>query len=216
VRSWRLLLSLLTFLAETIHAEDPDAKVLFQTTCAICHGPEGHGDQSKMAPSIAHLPYWYVEIQLQKFREGKRGVDPADPFGIQMRAMALALKEPQISAVARYINALPAKPIEPIDDEGDVVSGERIYMENCAACHRYNGYGEKVFRSPPLTGLSNWYLQAQFDKFRSGQRGGHELDVDGAKMREMAKSIGKRSEVDLIAFLAELAKKHPPGERRTR
>lgn len=216
MKLWLLLLSFTILVSLSLHGEDGDAKALFETTCAICHGPEAHGDQSKMAPSIAHLPYWYVEIQLQKFREGKRGTDPADPFGIQMRAMALALEDKQIPVIARYINSLPGKPIEPIPDEGDVVSGERLFMENCAACHRYNGYGEKAFRSPPLTGLSNWYVQAQLEKFRTGQRGGHELDLDGAKMREMAQALGKRSEVDIIAYLAELAKKHPPDERRTR
>ncbi|MEM1297199.1 MAG: c-type cytochrome [Verrucomicrobiota bacterium] len=216
MKLWLLLPSCCLLLGPLVHGDELEAKVLFEKTCSICHGPQGHGDQSKMAPSIAHLPYWYVEIQLQKFREGKRGTDPLDPFGIQMRAMALALEEKQIPTIARHVNALPAKPIEPIDEEGDVVSGERIYMENCAACHRYNGYGEKVFRSPPLTGLSNWYLQAQFEKFRTGQRGGHELDIDGAKMREMAQALGKRSELDIIAFLAELAKKHPPDARRTR
>ncbi len=193
-----------------------EAHTLFTNTCAICHGPQGHGDQTKMAPSIAHLPYWYIEIQLQKFRDGKRGVDPADPFGIQMRAMALALKKEQITKIAKYVNALPAKTIEPHADGGDPVHGERIFMEFCAPCHRYNAYGEKVFRSPPLTGLPSWYVSAQLEKFRKGQRGGHEEDLDGAKMREMANSIGKETERDIIAYLAELAKRFPPNERNTR
>ncbi len=196
--------------------QDEEGKTLFVTTCSICHGPEAHGDQTKMAPSIAHLPYWYVEIQLAKFREGKRGSDPHDPFGIQMRAMALALTEDQLSKVARYVSSLPAKSIIALEEGGDSEYGERAFLEYCAACHRYNGYGEKAFRSPPLTGLNNWYIRAQLEKFRNGQRGGLAEDVDGGKMREMSKMLERETEQDIIAYLAKLAARFPLNERNTR
>ena len=41
--------------------------------CAQCHGADGGGNKMFLAPAIAGLEQWYVEMQLEKFRNGQRG-----------------------------------------------------------------------------------------------------------------------------------------------
>jgi cytochrome c553 len=59
-------------------------------TCAPCHGENGAGDQNLRAPSIAGLPQWYVEAQLNKFSKAHRGQHPDDLEGARMRPTASA------------------------------------------------------------------------------------------------------------------------------
>jgi cytochrome c oxidase subunit 2 len=77
-------------------------------TCAACHGAAGEGIEGLKGPSLNHASDWYVLKQLQKFRSGIRGGDPAkDPTGAQMRAMALTLADDQaVLDVVAYIATL--------------------------------------------------------------------------------------------------------------
>ena len=42
--------------------------------CAQCHGSEAHGNRLFLAPAIAGLSQWYIEMQLDEFRQGLRGL----------------------------------------------------------------------------------------------------------------------------------------------
>ncbi|MCP3985891.1 MAG: c-type cytochrome [bacterium] len=75
--------------------------------CLACHGPEAAGNQQMNAPRLALANDWYLLAQLQNFREGRRGVDPGDASGLQMRAMALTLPDDQaLVDVVSYIMTL--------------------------------------------------------------------------------------------------------------
>lgn len=75
--------------------------------CSSCHGPHGQGTPALGAPRIAGQHRWYLKEQLHKFRDGRRGADPADTRGQQMRAMALAIaSDADIDILANYIAGL--------------------------------------------------------------------------------------------------------------
>ena len=50
------------------------AQIIFQNLCATCHGTKGEGKAEVKSPSIASLPAWYVERQLENFQ--RTGVEP--------------------------------------------------------------------------------------------------------------------------------------------
>lgn len=182
---------------------------VFDTVCATCHGSKGEGNKELMSPSIASLPRWYLEEQIQKFRNGQRGAHPEDVHGQAMRAAVLALSGEQITAAIAHIEQLPAVLHEPTL-EGDPERGKVLYDEHCMACHRFNGHGELAFHSASLNGLQDWYLLEQLNKFQQGIRGYHGDDESGVKMREAMSHIADRqAKLDILALLNELARRYP-------
>lgn len=165
-----------------------EGATLFQNVCAQCHGAKGEGREDLKTPSIAALPSWYVTTQLKNFHDGRRGGDTAvDPQGAMMAAIAKALQEPQIAALAVHVEKLPLVPPKERGLEGaDITAGQELFYERCMECHRYNASGEMAFGSPPLVGRQGWYLLAQLKKFKNLHRGAAKGDEKGAKMVEMA------------------------------
>ena len=158
-------------------------------TCEPCHGAAAEGQQSLGAPAIAGLESWYVQAQLNKFRDGVRGAHPDDAEGARMRPMARALKTPeQISAVAEYLAGLPTHRPEGALEGGDPAAGAASYAV-CVACHGADGEGNEALNAPALAGQADWYLLAQLQKFRAGQRGADSRDVSGAQRRPMAMTL---------------------------
>ena len=195
---------------------EKQVKVVFDKVCATCHGETGVGKVDLGAPSIAGMPAWYVAIQLEKFRTGVRGGHPKDLEGTQMRVMANALRLEWIKALSEHIAAMKSKPTE--NTLGGDADGARDYYEQtCMACHRFNGQGEKVFRSAPLTTLSDWYIAKTLRKYRQGFRGTDPIeDNDAFKMHEQAKLLSDKAIADMAAYIAELAETYPPGKRKGR
>ncbi len=95
--------------APTLVGGDPQRGEALFATCAECHGPGAAGDQERGAPPLRGASDWYLFAQLEKFREGIRGTNPADVTGGQMRPMALGLADAQaMRDVLAYIAALEA------------------------------------------------------------------------------------------------------------
>lgn len=178
---------------------------VFESVCANCHGKDGAGNVELRSPSIAALPDWYVEAQLKKFQADIRGSTPEDVAGAQMRAIAHMLDDRAIAAVAAHVRALKKHPTQ--NTLGGVAErGRETYQIHCEQCHRPGAGGDYSFRSPPLTGLQDWYLAAQLEKFRTRVRGGHPHDLEGAKMRDpSARFLNEADEKDVLAYIARLA-----------
>ena len=79
----------------------------YSTTCFICHGASGEGNETLGAPKLTELPNWYQARQLKYFRDGIRGADSQDIYGAQMAAMSKLLTNDQaIADIIAYINTL--------------------------------------------------------------------------------------------------------------
>ncbi len=167
----------------------------------------GEGNHEQMTPSIASHPRWYLEEQIRKFRNGQRGKHPQDPNGQKMRLAISALTDSQIKEALDYLITLPSVKTKRTL-AGNIESGKELYYENCMACHRYNGSGEVVFKSAPLTNLQDWYLLAQLEKFKKGIRGYDPHDESGAKMRKSVDYLANKQEMlDIIALISTFEKK---------
>jgi cytochrome c553 len=75
----------------TLEGGDAARGKILYTPCTACHGPAGAGNQTLFAPSLQHTSDWYMLSQLQKFKAGLRGTNPADTTGKLMRPMSLTL-----------------------------------------------------------------------------------------------------------------------------
>ena len=77
------------------------------STCAACHGVRGEGNIALGSPALTGLNDWYLVRQLENFRDGTRGGQAGDTYGMQMRASAGLLSDDQaINDVVRYISTL--------------------------------------------------------------------------------------------------------------
>lgn len=152
-------------------------------TCAPCHGPEGAGSQVLGAPAIAGLPQWYLENQLNSFKNDWRGANPFDTVGIRMKSMVLALDlEGDLESVAEFVASMPATGGDDYFPAGDVSAGQTTYSTSCIACHGATGDGLEAMGAPPVVGQSDWYLFTQLRNFKSGWRGAHPDDAQGRVM----------------------------------
>ena len=75
--------------------------------CAACHGAQAEGNLAFDAPALAGMDDWYQLAQLEKYKNGSRGNDPADVYGLQMAPMAgVLLDQKAMIDVVAYINSL--------------------------------------------------------------------------------------------------------------
>jgi cytochrome c553 len=90
----------------TISGDAARGETLY-ASCAACHGSRGEGNKMMNAPALAGQSDWYLVRQLEKYRSGARGYDPADTLGQQMKASAAVLAEEEdVRDVVSYINTL--------------------------------------------------------------------------------------------------------------
>jgi len=187
----------------------------FLRVCSACHGANGHGNQEIGAPSIASLPRWYLEEQLERFRSGWRGDHPEDLNGHKMRDAVKPLSDADVEEAIDIVAKLPP-PVQVATLEGDAENGSWYFEVECMGCHRYNGHGEMTFHSGPIAGLQDWYLMAQLKKFRTGIRGYHADDEHGKKMQQISTGLSLEELTDVLAYVSTLSERYPLGKKRSR
>jgi cytochrome c oxidase subunit 2 len=190
--------------AESEAAPDLERGAALYAMCEQCHGPDGEGSALLLAPSIAGLEPWYIEVELRKFRSGARGEHPADVAGLRMRPMSRWLTgDPDIAAVAAYIGSMQSDFELTLD--GDAAKGAATYAL-CSACHAADGSGNQTMSAPSLTRTSDWYQLTQLENFKKGVRGGAK-DPEGALMRGFATMLADDQAMkDVIAHVMTLRK----------
>jgi len=178
-------------------ADNIAGKAIF-TTCAGCHGNAGQGRDYMYAPNLTGQDSDYLVQQILNFREGKRGkLDDAHGFPMVGRATAIS-GEDGIKAVVSYIAALPKAPATPFADRPVPVAIADI-VQTCAACHGPTGGGNAEMQAPALDRLDRHYIAQQLANFRSGKRGYHPDDVQGALMAATAKDIHGEKAIAALA-----------------
>lgn len=92
---------------------------------------------------------------------------------------------------------------------GDPAKGKQIYA-TCSACHGLNGEGLQATNSPRLSGLHDWYLISQLEKYRSGLRGANSKNTFGLQMASFAKALDNDQAIlDVVAYIGTLTAVHP-------
>ena len=163
--------------------------------CSTCHGLKGEGVHKLETPPLTGLSANYVESQLRKFRDGRRGAHHADVKGLMMRAMARVLiRDEDLVAVSKFVGSLPSD----LTDQTQQPKPPNIapIAETCLGCHA--GKGE-THATPPLWGRGTDYILSQLDKFGEGTRGyhpdNHEAQLMGAIARQLKESGTDRQQL---------------------
>lgn len=197
-----------------VTAEMKDGKVIFEQVCSACHGMDGGGKAELKSPAIASLPEYYAKNQIASFREGRRGHHPEDTQSFLMGSIAKQLTAVQTEAVITHLTKMPRTipaEFEKDSKDADLANGMMLFQERCMECHRYNATGEIAFGSPPLVGQQAWYIMAQIEKFKNGQRGTVKGDVNGAKMVLSSNFIEDKQMLrDIVAYIVSLNPRPEP------
>lgn len=193
-----------------------NGRQLYMKRCAVCHGERAEGDRSHSAGALASMPRWYLEVQLEKFRNGQRGGHPKDIEGQKMMAVAKGLDPDEQSQLVDYLESVPPI-VQKSTLAGDAKVGKELFYDNCAMCHRYNGHGMSSFKSAPLNGQQDWYLLAQMGKFDERIRGYHKDDVSSRKMHlELDALSSQQDRLALLAYISSLSELYPINKKEQR
>jgi cytochrome c oxidase subunit 2 len=173
-------------------------------SCVACHGQNGEGNLALNAPKLSGMEGWYLRKQLSNYKTMRRGTDPADVLGAQMRGMAATLADDAaINNVVAYIATFDDIRPEPTIS-GDTAHGEELY-QTCVNCHGAEGQGIWAMNAPRIAGMSDWYTANQLKNFRDGLRGVHRDDFYGQQMAQISKMLDEPQEInDLVAYLNTL------------
>ncbi|MGY8814799.1 MAG: c-type cytochrome [Gammaproteobacteria bacterium] len=172
--------------------------------CASCHGQQGEGNVTLNAPKIAGMSAWYIEDQINKYKNGMRGTHENDLYGKQMAPMAATLtSEDAIKDVAAYIASLSGNSSN-ATISGDIENGRRLYT-TCGACHGKEGEGVWSVSAPRLAGQDDWYLVRQLNNFKLGMRGTHVSDAAGMQMALLSGMLKQEGSIeDVVTYINSL------------
>lgn len=208
--------------------EGVDGEEMF-ATCAFCHGPQGQGGAALDAPPLAGMDAWYVERQLNLFKNRLRGMHPEDISGLQMSIVSgMTRNDVTVKNVAEYISKMDPNPppemhngeIAPsnraflwVSEYADLVhpepanteKGAQIYASSCMACHGVDGQGNQSLGAPKLVLLPDWYMHRQLQYFRNGVRGADPKDIYGKQMAAFAQTLADEQAIaDVVAYIDSL------------
>ena len=92
-----------------------------------------------------------------------------------------------------------------------IARGAELY-DTCKPCHGKSGAGDASLGAPSIAGLPPWYLEGQLTKFKTGVRGAHPADLEGHRMRPMARSLNLEGDIASVAqYVASLPARPAPA-----
>lgn len=158
--------------------------------CTACHGPDGNSAVPGI-PSIAAQPRIFLENYLVMTREGLRGSEV-------MQQLLKGVSDPEIVAMAKHFETLPAKPEPgPTDPALFRRGGEVAARNHCGSCHQPDYLGQQ--QMPRLAGQREDFLAESMLAYQQNKRAGGDTI--------MAASLYGIPEADIRAmahFLAHL------------
>ena len=199
----RLLAAIAIWLSASVALAEgnPEKGKNFYVPCVACHGAQGEGNPALNSPALGGQDPAYLSRQLEQFRSGSRGTDPADTYGAQMRGMAATLTdEAAIADVVAYIGTLPAASALAAGSINR--NGENQYNAACGACHGSRAEGNPRLNAPRLAGLDADYLRRQYQNYANGLRGSDPDDTYGQQMQMMSTMLASEQDLDdVINFI---------------
>lgn len=79
-----------------------------------------------------------------------------------------------------------------------IAHGEELF-QNCKPCHGEAGHGNLELRTPAIAGLPDWYIIEQVTKFKGDLRGANPDDMEGHRMRPLARTLYHPGDIENVA-----------------
>ncbi len=163
-------------------------RIAFANNCQPCHGAGGGGNLGY--PTLA-AGSWLWGGTLDDIQQSVTfGIRSGHPDARQSQMPKFSgegmLKSAEIEQVADWVMALRGAKI------GDPASGQKIYAENCAACHGDKGEGKRDIGAPRLSGQvhlngdSRDAVVAQIVNPRMGSMPNWNTRLDAATIKSVA------------------------------
>jgi ubiquinol-cytochrome c reductase cytochrome c subunit len=126
----------------------PPGKVIYDSSCAACHGMQGEGTSN--GPALTDSGAAAADFML---RTGRMPLSaPGQPVTRGRPAFSDADIQALVAYVASFGNGPPIPAVE-VNENADLAAGRAAYIANCAACHGAGGSGDAVgggFVAPPV------------------------------------------------------------------
>lgn len=191
-----LLLASCTQMPQALNQSARSGKEIYQD-CLLCHSDQ----ELQRGPVLAGQDSAYLLRQLQKFKQGLRGRNPAHRQEMLMGSASDALDEEELAPVAGYIASLPPVAYEP-SIRGDTQEGEKIYRARCLSCHGTQAEGTRSFRTGSLAVAEDWYVLAQLRHFKNGRRGIHPEDAEGRLMAQQLAGLDDHAFRNVVTYIS--------------
>ena len=76
--------------------------------------------------------------------------------------------------------------------------GKLVY-DTCVPCHGEAGGGSMRLKAPDIAGMPQWYILRQLENFSKDVRGAHPDDMEGHRMRPMARTLYREGDKESVA-----------------
>ena len=76
--------------------------------------------------------------------------------------------------------------------------GQSVF-NTCVPCHGADAGGIPRLRTPAIAGLPEWYIARELRNFAADVRGAHPDDMEGHRMRPMARTLWHPGDLDAVA-----------------
>ncbi len=169
--------------------------------CAVCHEPEGWGQDSGHYPQLAGQLNTVIIKQLADIRARNRD----NPTMVPFTSSALLGGVQELADVAAYIAQLPMTTNNGKGPGVDLELGKRLYQENCTECHGENGEGNLEDHIPVIYAQHYQYLVRQFEWIKTGRR----RNADS----KMVKQIRNFHHRDVLAVMDYVSRLQPPAQK---
>lgn len=131
-------------------ADASAGRQVFLRDCAWCHGTDASGTHN--GPSLVGVGAQAADFYL---RTGRMPLSSPDE---PVRSHAPAYDDATITSLVDFIGSLGG-PGLPAVGPGDMATGRKLFLENCAACHSASGTGTIVSGGTPAPQL--WHTPSQ-------------------------------------------------------
>lgn len=180
------------------------ARGLYDTHCALCHRPEGHGYLADNAPAIAYPDFLRLatdEFLYTAVFDGRPGT-PMSAWGLDHGGPFSAADAREVAGLIRSWSSVPREDVSAITVSGDVTRGGVVYARECASCHGAAGEGVTAVT------LDNAVFQ---DSASDGFiRRSIELGRSGTPMPSFAATLTAEELDDVVSFVRTLRREPPP------
>ena len=181
-----------------------DESVLHEFSfCLVCHGYQGQGNTTVLAPPLVGIEPWYFSSALADYRAGARHTSPK---ALEMQAAVRMLDVADESEVVALLAQFPQLKGQSVTASPEKLErGAQGYAQYCAACHGLEAEGNQALAAPGLARLSDWYLHSAWQAFLEGNRGDSDASPTALQMRQLSLSLQEQVNIeDVIAYINDI------------